>query len=70
MPTIQGKELTRQDIGRKVCYTAPHGAVEFGEISSFRDDGSIFVRFKGPNGERCPADRLSWVFDGVDWGVK
>jgi hypothetical protein len=59
-PKIQGKHLEQSDVGRWVTYTPSHGAKERGTLSSFREDGAIFVRFKGPQGERCDADALSW----------
>ncbi len=59
-PKIQGKELTQEDIGRQVTFTYPHGERCYGVLSSFREDGAIFVRFNGPTGERCDAERLSW----------
>jgi hypothetical protein len=58
---IQGKTLTPDDIGRQIRYRDPHGPTEIGLLSSYREDGAIFVRFKGPNGERCPPERLSWA---------
>ena len=60
LPRIQGKILEDADIGRWVTYTPSHGAKERGTISSFRDDGAIFVRFKGPQGERCDPETLAW----------
>lgn len=63
-PRIQAKTLTPEDIGRPVVYRDPGSRrVEQGVLSSFREDGEIFVRFKGPGGERCPPERLSWLPD-------
>jgi hypothetical protein len=59
-PLIQGKLLEPTDIGRNVTYTTSHGDKHFGQLSSYRDDGAIFVRFNGPRGERCPAEKLTW----------
>lgn len=59
-PSIQGKELDESDIGRNVTYVPSYGHPEYGELSSFRPDGAIFVRFKGPNGERCDPSDLRW----------
>lgn len=61
MPTIESKKLTKNDIGRKVIYTSPHGTKEEGVISSFIDDRTyVFVQFRGPNGEACPENHLTW----------
>lgn len=62
---IEGIRLTEEDLGRKVTYVPNHALDrpllwEHGELSSFRDDGAIFVRFKGPCGERCEPDNLRW----------
>lgn len=57
---IQGQELRPDDIGRWVTFTSMFGNKERGVLSSFRSDGSIFVRFKGPDGERCNPEDLSW----------
>lgn len=60
-PEIEGKRLDESDIGRLIIYKDPYGSDEIGVLSSFREDGTIFVRFKGPNGENSPPDRLHWV---------
>lgn len=59
-PRIAGKPLEPSDIGRNVTFTHHHGEKEYGRLSSYRGDGAIFVQFKGPNGERCNAEQLSW----------
>lgn len=59
-PKIDGKLLDPSDLGRWVTYTASHGGKERGILSSFRANGAIYVRFKGPHGERCPAENLTW----------
>lgn len=64
-PKIEDKELEPSDVGRWVIYIPNHAAEnpmqwERGKLSSFRDDGAIFVRFKGPNGERCDPGNLRW----------
>ncbi len=64
---IQGKALDATDIGRKVAYQAfPNAPYEIGVLSSFRDNGAIYVRFNGPQGERCPPNTLSWRDDELD----
>lgn len=59
-PKIEGKPLDEADIGRWVTYTTPHGEKQRGSLSSYRPDGSIFVRFSGPGGERCDPRQLTW----------
>lgn len=66
---INPKTLTLDDIGRVVIYKPPHfidepSMWEWGVLSSFRDDGAIFVRFKGPTGERCSPEDLWWESEG------
>jgi len=61
MPKIEGKELSDDDLGREVWYISYAAAEpELGVISSVQN-GAVFVRFHGPNGERCPPDKLRWV---------
>ena len=62
---IDPKKLTQDDIGRHVIYKPFYfrddpARWEYGVLSSFREDGAIFVRFKGPNGERCSPQDLWW----------
>ncbi len=64
---IDPKELKKSDIGRNVIYKPQHAKEdpkqwEYGHLSSFRADGAIFVRFKGPNGERCNPEDIYWEF--------
>lgn len=60
-PTIEGKPLTEYDIGLRVLYQPYRdGPFQEGTISSFREDGGIFVRFNGPTGERTPSTKLFW----------
>lgn len=65
-PIIQGRKVTDDDIGCWITYVPDHAkddpsrGWERGILSSFREDGAIFVRFKGPNGERCNAEDLRW----------
>jgi hypothetical protein len=64
-PQIEGQEVTEQDIARAVTYVPNHAKDdatqwENGWLSSYRDDGGIWIRFKGPNGEKCDADNLRW----------
>lgn len=62
---IDPKTLTESDIGRHVIYKPLNfrddpTRWEYGVLSSFREDGAIFVRFKGPNGERCNPEDIWW----------
>lgn len=63
---IEGKKITDDDIGRRVTYIPNHAKDdpkqwEHGVLSSFNDSaGAIFVRFKGPQGERCSQENLTW----------
>lgn len=64
-PQIEGQTLTETDIGRHVIYVPNHAPRdpkqwEHGILSSFREDGAIWVRFKGPTGERCDPHQLRW----------
>lgn len=64
-PMIQGKPLSEIDIGCHITYVPNHAKDdpkqwERGTLSSFREDGAIFVKFKGPNGERCDSENLRW----------
>lgn len=62
---IDPKTLTEADIGRVVIFK-PFESLddpscwEYGSLSSYREDGAIFVRFRGPNGERCSPDSIYW----------
>lgn len=62
---IEGIELQPEDIGRKITYVPNHAndrplLWERGELTSFREDGAIFVKFKGACGERCEPENLRW----------
>lgn len=61
---IDPKTLKLDDIGRGVIYKSEYSRDdpsrwEYGVLSSFRDR-FIFVRFKGPSGERCNPEDLDW----------
>lgn len=60
---IEVKDLNPWDIGRKVSYRPRESGWEFGVLSSVREDGAIFVKFKGPTGERCEPKNLFWELD-------
>jgi len=62
---IEGQVLVETDLGRNVVYVPMHAKDdpkqwEHGKLSSYREDGAIFVRFKGPTGERCNPEDLRW----------
>jgi hypothetical protein len=63
MPKIEDQELTEKDIGREVYYYSAMGRPwchrEVGVLSSFNETG-IWVRFRGPTGEKCPPEFLFW----------
>lgn len=65
---INVEELTEEDVGRKVLYKPFYfrddpSRWEVGTLSSFRDNGRVFVKFKGPTGEACNAMDLFWEND-------
>lgn len=54
---------TIDDIDRKVVYRPrPDADPEEGVLSSLcKDQRYAFVRFRGPNGELTPTDKLDWL---------
>lgn len=54
--------LTEADVGRNITYHREHCKREFGQLSSWNDK-FVFVRFKGPNGEACEPEDVSFNFD-------
>lgn len=63
---IEKKEVTDDDIGRKVVYTDTYiirgetqKREEEGIISSFNDN-TIWVKFKSPTGEKVDPNKLTW----------
>jgi hypothetical protein len=57
---IQPSQLIDADRGRKVIYHREYCEREEGEISSW-NDRYVFVRFKGPNGEACEPEDISFI---------
>jgi hypothetical protein len=62
---IDPKTLKPEDIGRGLIYKPFYfrdepARWEYGVLSSYREDGAIFAKFKGPNGERCNPEDLDW----------
>lgn len=60
---IDVSKLTESDVGRAMIYRPHHGGIEHGILSSFNDN-AVFVRFLGPNGERCDPRCLDFAVDG------
>lgn len=56
---IEISKLSQKDIGRNVTYHREFCKKEFGVLSSW-NDMYVFVRFKGPNGEACDPDDVSF----------
>ena len=58
---IENRRVLPKDLGSAVTFVYTHGEKTHGYISSFaRHQGTIFVRFLGPNGERCTGEQLKW----------
>ncbi len=51
--------LTDADVGRNVTYHREFCNREFGNLTSWNEK-FVFVRFKGPNGEACEPDDVSF----------
>ena len=61
---IRIEDLTDKDIGRNVNYHgAYNGPVETGQLTSWNEH-FVFVRFKGPNGEACEPEQVSFEGGG------
>jgi len=56
---IDIKKLKESDVGRNVTYHREWCEKEFGKLSSWNDK-YVFVRFKGPNGEGCEPEDVSF----------
>jgi hypothetical protein len=56
---IDPNELTESDIGRKVEYHREYCHREYGVLSSWNEK-FVFVRFKGPTGESCQPEDVSF----------
>jgi hypothetical protein len=59
---IDIQSLQESDIGRNVTYHREFCNVEHGKLSSWNDK-VIFVRFKGPTGEACEPEDVSFDFE-------
>ena len=59
---IDINKLTDQDKDRGVIYHRPYCDREVGKLSSWNDK-YVFVRFKGPFGEACLPEDISFEFN-------
>lgn len=59
---IDISKLTESDIGRNVTYHREWCDKEFGKLSSWNHK-FIFVKFKGPTGEACEPEDVSFDFE-------
>ena len=62
---IDIKKLTKEDIDRNIVYHRKYCKTEEGKLSSWNDK-YVFVRFKGPSGEACDPEDVSFAFDKID----
>lgn len=56
-------KLTDADIGRNVIYHREFCQSQVGKLSSWNEH-YVFVRFKGPNGESCQPEDVSFELEG------
>jgi hypothetical protein len=56
---IDPSTLTKGDVGRHVLYHRPFCNQERGVLTSW-NSRYVFVRFKGPNGESCQPEDISF----------
>ena len=59
---IEIKNLKEKDVGRNIVYHRDFCEVEHGKLSSWNEK-YIFVRFKGPTGEACEEQDISFLSD-------
>ena len=60
--TIDPARLTQNDIGRNVLYHREYSTPEVGRLSSWNEH-YVFVQFKGPNGEACDPEDVSFEYE-------
>ena len=60
---INISELCSHDVGRKVVYHREHCRREEGELTSWSAN-YVFVKFRGPNGEACEPEDVSFALGG------
>lgn len=58
---IDPSKLTQADVGRQVTYSREYCETQFGVLSSW-NDLYVFVKFKGPGGEACEPEDVSFTF--------
>lgn len=58
---IKIEELDARDIGRSVVYRRAFSDSAVGQLTSWNEH-YVFVRFKGPNGEACKPEDVSFEF--------
>ena len=59
---IEISKLKEEDVGRNVIYHREFCNQEVGRLSSWNDK-YVFVRFKGPTGEACEPNDVSFEFE-------
>ncbi len=59
MKMLDPKKLTTADVDRSVTYHREFCKVEHGKLTSWTDT-TIFVQFKGPTGEGCKPENVSF----------
>jgi len=59
---IDPKTLTPEDVGREVVYQPRHAQREYGSLTSWNDE-FVFVRFRGPTGEACRPQDVSFAHE-------
>ncbi len=59
--TIEGRIVGEGDLGKEVTFVYTHGEKQHGFITGIgRRTGTVYARFKGPNGELCDGSQLRW----------
>lgn len=66
---IDISKLTEHDVGRNVIYHREYCDREFGKLSSWNEK-FVFVRFKGPTGESCEPDDVSFEWRDTGYSVE
>ena len=59
---INISELTEKDIGRNVLYHREFCESQVGKLSSWNSK-YVFVRFRGPTGEACEPEDVTFEFN-------
>lgn len=62
---IEISKLTDKDIGRNVLYHREYCTPERGVLTSWNSH-FVFVRFRGPNGESCEPEDVSFEHGILD----